>query len=251
MDDVAFEAMMGREASAMTYPPTPQLRARVVAAIAAERPAPPWRLMPAPAVAAPFAALIVAAALTMVFAVPGSREAVADFFGIEGSKVEPLPTPRPGETPTPLPTPVGIEAIATPASRTVAAATLGFAPAVPAGEGAPIETYLMEYIERDVVVLHYERFDLWEARLEETEFFAKGLPEGATVRDVVVDGRPARWISGGNHLVRFVGPDGREVVGSQRTVERNTLIWRTEYALYRLETDLPEAEAIRLAESLP
>jgi len=34
-------------------------------------------------------------------------------------------------------------------------------------------------------------------------------------------------------------------------VGRSTLIWRTEFALYRIETDLPLEQTVEIAETLP
>lgn len=251
MSDTALDALLRRAAGSVTYPATPDIRAGVMARITARE--------PAPAAVAPvdrarpfaFAALVVAAiTAAAVLAVPGSRSAVADFFGIQGSEVDVLPTPAPGTTPTPLPTPVGIEEIARPSTLADAGRAAGLEPALPAGAGEPEAVWLVRFIETDAVVLEYAEFDLWESTLP-AGFFQKGLPDGTTLRDHTVNGVPARWISGGTHIVRFIGANGREAAGSQRTVERNTMIWRSAYAFYRLETDLPFEEALRIAESLP
>ncbi len=251
MDDLTFEAQVLRPLAARTaYPLTPQLRARVLAAVVARAaPAPerrPW--VPRAALALVAGAMLVLG-LAVALAVPGSRSAIADFFGIEGSRIEILPTPQPGVTPTPFPTPAGIESYATPASLEVAATAAGFTPALPAGAGRPRGVYLVDYGEPPVVVLDYDRFDLWESRT--VGFFGKGVPPELIIRDFTIKGQPATWISGGNHIVRFVDESGKEVVASVRTVDRNTLVWQTPFAFYRLETDLPEADAIRIAESLP
>jgi hypothetical protein len=66
-----------------------------------------------------------------------------------------------------------------------------------------------------------------------------------------IKGHDAAWISGGSHIVRFVDGNGTPVAGSQRTVGRNTLVWSTDAANYRIETDLPEEESIAIAQSLP
>lgn len=253
MDEMTFEhALLERAASEVRYPETPRLRARVVDAIAADAPVratAPARRAFAPMLGAA-AAAVAGVAIAAAVAVPSSRGAIADFFGIEGSEIERLPTPAPGATPTPFPTPAGIASFATPASLASAAATAGYALAVPPGEGAPQGVYLLDYGE-PVVVLEYAGFDLWQARLAEGAFFGKGAPGGVTIRDLTVNGEPARWISGGSHIIRFVDRFGREVTASQRTVDRNTLVWRTDYAFYRIETALPLEEALRIAESLP
>jgi hypothetical protein len=251
MDDLTFEARVLRPLAARTaYPAAPQLRARVLAAVADAAPAPAPRLLPMRRAAIVLAAvLVLLVGVAAALALPGSRSAIADFFGIEGSRIEILPTPPPGVTPTPFPTPAGIESYATPASLDAAARAAGFTPALPARDGDPRAVYLVDYGEPPPVVLDYDRFDLWESHT--VGFFGKGVPPELIIRDFTIKGQPATWISGGSHIVRFVDESGREVQASVRTVDRNTLIWRTPFAFYRLETDLPEAEAIRIAESLP
>lgn len=81
-------------------------------------------------------------------------------------------------------------------------------------------------------------------------FFGKGVPPGVVLRDTSVAGRPAHWIEGGPHIVRLFDDRG-DLPGSERTVARDTLIWRTDFAFYRMETTLPEAAAIRVAKTLP
>lgn len=244
------QLLLSRAASTIAYPATPALRARIVARIATQgtaRRAP----LAVPTNVRPFAAAAAAvaiAALALSLAIPMSRSALAEFFGIEGERIERLPTPAPGTTPTPFPTPQGIESIATPFTLAEAATRLGFAPALPDGAGAPDGVYLLSLPEA-VVVLQYPRFDLWQSKT--IGFFGKGLPAEALLREFLIGGEPAAWISGGNHIVTFIDARGTPVVASQRTVSRNTLVWSTNYANYRLETDLSEAEAIAIAEQLP
>jgi hypothetical protein len=264
MDELIFEEAVRRIAARAAYPPTPQLRARVLDAIAAGRASAPSRtrqLAPSPilrfAIVASIAAAVVAIAVAL--SVPSSRSAIAEFFGIEGSRIELLPTPAPGVTPTPFPTPGGIESYATPSSLDGVQRDLGFSVALPAVEGGPPAVYVAVYFGF-AVVLRYDAFDLWEVRLAggtigkgvpADDVFAKAVGGGTKIEDLTIKARPATWISGGAHIVRFIDADGREVAASVRTVGRNTLIWRTDDFFYRLETDLSEAEAIRIANSLP
>ena len=67
-----------------------------------------------------------------------------------------------------------------------------------------------------------------------------------------MQGRPAYWISGGPHFVRFIGRSGTPVAGSERTVSRNTLVWRGPGGTNdRLEIDGTLEQALEIANSLP
>jgi len=248
--------LLARSAADFAYPPTPDVVSRVSAAVAAApargRPAAVRRLRPAGVLA-----LVLAITAAAVLAVPSVRDAVADFLGlaVPGERIEILPTPAPWVTPTPFPTPQDIAAIATPIAKEGAASRLGFVPAYPPGRGEPRGIYLVDYAGVAVLVLDYEEFALWETRSGIFEKalggFGKGLPPSTVLEQMTVNGRPAYWIQGGGHIVRFIGPDGKEVAGSQRTVLGNTLVWRGEATNYRLETDLPKERAIAIAASLP
>jgi hypothetical protein len=246
MDDLIFERDVARVAARLAYPPTPDVRGRVLELVARPERRRRWHLRPALALAA---AAALAIAMAVPLAVPASRSAVAQFFGVSRSKVEILPTPAPGVTPTPLPTPAGITFSATPTTLDGARTASGFAPALPPQAGAPVAVYLVDYGRPPAVVLQYPQFDLWESHTD--GFFVKGVPPGIEVRDVTVAGRAATWVGAGEHIVRFVDPGGETVAASVRTVGRATLIWSTPAGFYRLETELPEAESIALAETLP
>lgn len=245
MDELMLERLLRRAAANSAYPPTPALRGRVTLAIAGSGTALSAR-RPAFALAA---LATIALALAITLALPSSRSAIAEFFGVEGSKIERLPTPAPGVTPTPLPAPAGPVAFATPVSLGEAARRVGFQPARPRGEGDDGGVFVATYGNESVVILRYADFDLWEMRPRDV-FFGKGVPPGVVLRDTSVAGRPAHWIEGGPHIVRLFDDRG-EFPGSERTVARDTLIWRTDFAFYRMETTLPEAAAIRVAETLP
>jgi len=250
MDDLTFEQqVLGRFAPRVAYPATPELGARVLAAIAEGTPSRSRPALPRRRALVLASAIALAVAIVVALAVPRSRGAIADLFGVQGSKIEILPTPAGGMTPTPFPTPADIQWIATPTSRDGARSAAGFDPALPPGQGAPLGVYLVDYARLPVVVVQYMHFDLWESRT--VGFFVKGVPEGVAVHDRTVNGLPATWIGEGEHIVRFVDSSGREVAASVRTVDRGTLIWSAGGTFYRLETDLTEEEAVSIAESLP
>ena len=246
MNEMSFEELLlERVAASMTYPVTPQLPARVVSAVSApavRRVGPEMRRPLVLAIAA--AAAVVAA---VVLGVPASRTAVAKFFHIQGSKIERLPTPRPGETPTPFPTPAGLESEARRVGFDDATRIVRFRPLLPS-DGDPLATYIATYNEQAVVVLHYDRFDLWEART--VGFFRKDITADQTLDTPMIKGKGAQYIPSGTHIVQYVNASGTPVEGSQRTVDRNTLIWNDGTTFFRLETDLPEADAVKILESL-
>jgi hypothetical protein len=238
--------LLQRATASVVYPETPQLRSRVLAAIEApaalRRPAFTFA-----SIAAALALLVGAIAL----GVPSSRTAIAEFFGIEGSDVEILPTPPPGTSATPLPTPSDLptSAIAVPLNDIDAMA--GFDVAFADGE-EPRRAYVVTYMGERIAIFQYYGFDLWQAHLDSGMVASKGVPPGVRVEEFELrDGVPARWITGGAHLLAFRKDDGTEIEESIRTVRRNTLIWRTDHAFYRIETELPLEEAREIAKTLP
>ncbi len=241
-------------ASATPYPPTPSLAEAVLGRIDA-RPASPahgHRRRLSLAMAAIGVGLLALAAATVVSR--DVRDAVAGFLGlaVEGERIELLPTPGPGVTPTPFPTPQNIESFATPIALGDVEGRLGFVAVLPGGRGVPEASYIAEFAGGRSLILDYETFDLWESReaFFEKFVFSKGV--SGPPRELTINGRPAYWISGAAHIVRFIGPDGRDVVGSQRTVLGNTLVWRGATLNYRLEVDsMSLEEALAIAESLP
>jgi hypothetical protein len=263
MDDLTFEREVQRMAATMTFPSAPSLRGPVLAAIARDTAAAAGARRPPGLqlrLAFATAVLVAIAGLGVALSVPASRSAIAEFFGIEGSRIEVLPTAAPGVTPAPFPTPQGIESYATPSSLIDIRRDFGIEPALPPGEGAPQGVYIANYLDAYPVILQYPSFDLWEVRLSGGTFnkgvpiqpvFDKAVRSGTKIEDLTINGSPAAWISGGEHIVRYLDATGRTVDASVRTVERNTLVWRNDSFFYRLETDLPQADAIRIASSLP
>ena len=185
--------------------------------------------------------LIVGAAL----AVPQSRTALAELFGLSHVQIEVGPTTGP-EAPA-----VSPDSFARPATLEEARATVGFALKLPAGiEGtiAPDAVYLQGEAEDPyLVILVYEDegYDLYQTRFG---MFGKGVPEPS--RETQVAGHSALWIDSGGHVAWFLDGQGRVVVESRRSVERATLFWEDAGVTYRLETSLSEEDAIAVAESL-
>ncbi len=242
--------LLERAAREATYPPTPSSLAMAVFARLDSPQHRPGRTARAFMTVGVTAAVIVLAFVGSLFVSKDLRGAVADFLGlaVENERIEILPAPPAGTTPTPFPTPVRLDDFATP----VAATGLPFPPDIPTGYGEPRGYYVVRYLDRDVVILEYDKFTLWEA---DSVVFEKGLVFSKTVRvleQLTIRGAAAYWIDGGGHIVRVVDGSGKEVTGSVRTVEGKTLVWRNGGRNYRLETQLlTKAEAVAIAESLP
>lgn len=246
MDDLTFiDGLLAASARDVAYPGSPDLVARVQRSLdAPSRPAPQPRARLA--VAALAAAAIVALAAVLI--APASRSAVAGLFGIEGSDVKVLPT----VPATPFPTPVDIDANASPVSLSEIESALGRPVPLPAG-ATPVSTYLVRYGDSPAAILRFDSYDLWvvDGAGDFEGILGKEVDSRAALTDAAVANVPARWISGGPHLVAFYDATGSFVEETQRAVERNTLIWRTDTALYRMETNLDLAAAIAIAETLP
>jgi hypothetical protein len=243
MNEPRIDRLLASTAAAVAYPTTPDLSPRVIARVTA----PPRRpFVPRPALAYVIAALLLAATLALAFT--PSRDAIARLFGVEGSRIEVLPTPAPGVTPTVTPTTTEVGGQLVEIEDLPALA--GFEAALPDVESPRLSTTLLLYSHHPVVVHHYDDFDLWQTRLQGELTFGKGATEDAVQEDVLVGGVNGVWLSGDPHLVWFEDTNGIQVVET-RLVERSTLIWRTDAFFYRIETDLPLEEALRIAETLP
>ena len=254
------EELLVQAARSLEYPPTPDIAAAVRLRLAAP-PARPARPRPLPLIWARMAvagiAVVLVGLIVVLSASSSAREAVAEFLGlrVEGEQVRILTPPAPGETATPFPSPVAVEYYATPVAASELEAIVGFEPARPGGAGELEGTYVIAYDRLHVAVLQYADFDLWQVNLDralfdkQVPFFEKGV---RVLVETSVNGQPAWWIEGGGHIMRFVGPDGTVIAGSERTVERNTLAWRSASGMnYRMETDLELSDALAIAETLP
>jgi hypothetical protein len=202
--------------------------------------------------------ILLASALAALAAAPDSGT-VARFLGFEDSPIEVATVTSPAtalaEPATAQPEPVTtrlsrqLATFATPA----ALPELGrqrLAPTLPDVPDELQRAYYVSYGQEAASILHYDAFDLWQSRLEPGASFGSQPPQEAVQREVVVGAHAARWLAGASHTVWF-NSNGAIVPGSELTVERASLIWRTPRAFYRLETDLPLTDALRIAATLP
>jgi hypothetical protein len=234
-----LESDLRRLSRAVAWPPRPSLAAAVRRRLEAE--AKPEAARPRPWLLAG-AALAAAVALALVLGLwAPSREAVADFF-------DRLRIFQTEESPAGLPS----EIVGTPVSLARAEERLGFPlkePAYP--EGAELQrTLLQEFEGFSSAVLFYDQpsgpgFALFQT----AGGLGKGLPFEAAAEPVAGLGDAAYWLEG-LRIAQYYDEQGQLIEESRRATDANTLIWGEGGVLFRLEGDLSQDEAVRIAKSL-
>ena len=247
-----IDALLRSSGAAFSYPRTPDIATRVRARLDSE-PYPVsimegvWEAMRRPVFRVATALLLVAVvAVASALAIPQSREALADLFGLSSVKLEVGPVEGP---PPPVLSP---DSFASPATLASAQEAVAFKLRLPVKDGVrilPDAVYIENIGDPRVVILVYESrdFDLYQRSFG---FYGKGLPDADLARESAVHGQPAIWIESGGHIARSLDADGKLLIETERTVERGTLLWEEGGISYRLETGLSEGEAILVAESL-
>ena len=263
-----LDELLAEASVAVEYPATPDLGSSVLAAIGREVPPTTSRRMQRLAMAA---AAVVVLAILGSLAAPPTRTAIGEFFGlVEGERIERLPTATRAPTVTqpaaiapsvsatatatatttdPTP-PSTLDGIGKPTTLVEAEEATGFEAPLPAAAGEPVAVWLVRYEDFPVIVLEYEQFDLWQASGTSFGYFGKFVQWETVVETPEVDGSVGYWVESGGQIVSFFDAEGDLVPGSERTVERNALIWRRGERFFRLETGLPFEEALVIAESL-
>jgi hypothetical protein len=245
---------LGRE---LDFPDTPALAPRVRARL--EAPPQRRRLLPAAglrrALALALIGLLVLAG-GVVAAVPPVRDAVLEFFGLQGATVE--RRERLPAVPAPRPLELGERVTLAEAAR-----VLGFTPLVPADPGSPERVYVRRDIPGGELALAYRpRPGLPEAKttglgLLVTEFRGDLMPEligkfagdATDVDELTLDGERAIWIEGASHFFFYRRPDGQS---DERTLRlaANVLLLEQGDTLVRLEGAFGLERATEIADSL-
>lgn len=217
------------------------------------------------------AAVALAAFVVLLLISPDVREAVARFFGLNTVRVEfvatppaptPAPTPsvqptsqpssgptiRPTRTPTPTPALTGLTTLADARSKAEFDVRL---PTYPTNLGEPKPVYFQDF-GRDFngaqqVILVYPDFVLYEA---EGIIYQKSIYDATRVEETRVGDNQALWLTGAAHLVQVQDASGRTYIDFTRIVKGSVLAWEANRVTYRIETELPLDEAIRIAESI-
>ena len=206
--------------------------------------------------AAVLSLLIVGLAL---LAVAPDSGAVARFFGVDGSKIENAPagTTQPATmsaaaTADPDATPRAsrlLDTFATPAALPDLHRQR-LEPSLPDIPDELQRAYYVVYGGHAISILHYDDFDLWQGNLEARVSFGNSEAAPAPL-EVAVNGTTASWLAGGSYTLWYANSAGAVITGSELTVERNALIWRSSHASYRLESSLTLNQALRIAATLP
>ena len=124
-------------------------------------------------------------------------------------------------------------------------------PAYPADLGQPDAVFVQDLDGDAVVLVWLEPDDPSQVRLSlhllaSPQFVDKLLKnQPARVEFTKVNGREAFWTTGPYYVIARGG-----FITEMRLITGHVLIWYTDDVTYRLETDLPLAEAIKIAESL-
>jgi hypothetical protein len=274
-----LERMLASVGEEIAWPPTPDLSRSVMArletdaAANAERPTSAERAAlgerPAPVVrrrlpvGGSLRRSLVLAALALLIlaggvyaAVPGVRDAVKDFLGLQGATVErraTLPTPRP-ERALDLGTRTTLEA---------AGERIAFAPLVPAALGPPDRVYLRRGLPGGELSLAYRpRPGLPRAGTTDlgallSEFRGDLVPEyiekvagpATSTERLTIDGDRAIWIEGAPHFLIYRDPSG-DVIESTMRLAQNVLLLERGDLLIRLEGAFGRDRAVAIARSL-
>jgi hypothetical protein len=262
-----WEQYVMETARAFTYPPTPDL-ARTFSELPGAARHRRVGSQRAPRLAWALVALLVLFACLM--SVPPVRAQILEFLQVGVIRiflVEPSPTPSPfpspvpptpstaapGEAPNPSTTPgspslnlLGETTLADASRRVPFEVRL---PAYPEDLGEPHRVYLQDLAGEVLVLVWFDPERPGEVKLS-LHMYSGGSLTGEkiapqTVQQAQVGDDPAVWAEGPYILKLRNG--SMDVI---RLIEGHVLIWESGELTYRLETDLPLQEAVRIAESL-
>ena len=251
-----LEQRLVRLAQRLDLPAAPDIADRVAAELEAapvgrSRPRRSFWLRPG-LVSAAAALVLVAGAL--VFS-PTTRDAVADWIGLDGLRV------GFGEQPA---EPLGDDLmLGTRTTLKRAIESAGFEVSPPTAIGPPDEVYLNLDEPSAFVSLVYAADDelpqaettrvgllltVFRARIDEP-VLKKSIGAGV-IEQVNVGGAPGYWIAGEPHVLYYIDENGR--FGEDRArLAGNTLAWQSGGLVYRLESALSKERALEIARSVP
>lgn len=244
------------------FPPTPDIAGEMLdllpdQSIPSSRAA-GWRV-------AAIITLMVLVALATSLAVPASRTAIADFFGIEGIRIE---FGQADDIDTPG-TPESIGGTLLLGERAPFEEVMRAAPFEVMLPGAspvdvPDETWLNQRSGATVVGMLWRAGDalpeigatgvgmlLLEIESDDDDvIFVKKVAGSGEFDTAIINDLPGYWIENGVLAVEPVEGLMLDLLDSGTRRSGNVLIWSDGTVTYRLETMLPKKDAVRIAESL-
>ena len=260
-------------AAQIEYPPTPDLT-NVVQRRIQQLPRRRGRLLrrgaivPAwPRLAAAALVALVLGAFILLTASPAARTGVADRLGLRGVQIIVAPSPT---------TPAFLSASPTVTSRSTPGLSLGFGQPVTLAQARDRVTYPVlvpsaaTLRSPDVVYLDTEPpggmvslvwrigpnlpalpttdvglvINEFQGSLDQNLFVKMADP--SEIHVVTVNGTTGYWIAGGAHSVVYLDPTGNVRLLPGR-LAGNTLLWEQNGQTYRIESQLSESEALKIA----
>jgi hypothetical protein len=248
---------LGRE---LDWPETPDLAGGVRARLTAPARAPQRRLLLTPgglrrSLAIALVSLLVLAG-GVVAAVPDARDAVLEFFGLQGATVERRPE-------LPVVPNLGPLDLGERTTLDRARGELGFEPLVPRAAAGPYRVFVSTQVPGGELALAYSpRPGLPEAGSTglgllvgefrgdlAPEYLGKIAPQAARIEELRVDGARAIWIEGAPHIFFYRPPDV-ELAETQLRLADNVLLIERGNLLVRLEGAFSRERGLELARSL-
>jgi hypothetical protein len=244
---------LGRE---LDWPETPELASAVRRRVASPPPAPKRRpIVFRRSLAIALVSLLVLAGGVFA-AVPDVRDAVLEFFGLQGATVERRPS---------IPSAPELRLLDLGERTTLerARGELGFTPLLPSAAGRPNGVFVNSRTAGGELSLTYGpgpglprtgrvglgllvgefRGDL------APEYMGKIAPQATSIERLRVDGERAIWIEGAPHLFFYRPPDS-DFAESELRLAHNVLLLERGNLLVRLEGSFSRERALELARSL-
>ena len=192
-----------------------------------------------PAISTPGSEVIPSPGISMISPTPANTTT---------TEIIPSPTPRP--SPTPIASLLDLTGETSLAKAQRVANFPIRLPAYPPDLGQPDHVFLQDMQGQVLVLVWLDPADPLRIRLSLHQYVGKNNITGIkysppVVQETSVNGQPAVWAEG-PYLLKLTNGAYQLV----RLIEGHVLIWAQADITYRLETDLPLAEAVRIAESL-
>jgi hypothetical protein len=189
-------------------------------------------------------------------AVPSVRDAVLEFFGLQGATVERRET-------LPTPPPVRPLDLGTRTTLDAAQRVLAFDPLVPSDPGEPDGVYVNRRAPGGELSLTYRPGPglprarstnlgllLTQIRGDLTpRFYGKLAGPASDIEPLTLGGERAVWIEGAAHFFFYRGPDG-DIVNNELRIAQNVLLIEQGPLLVRLEGAFGYQRAVEIAGSL-